>query len=75
MSFENRPDETGKRFIHADFIIEARDRGLITGITDNGVTPSTEGDQAQIGVLLDMDVFTPPRQDWLDKTDAYLRGK
>jgi quercetin dioxygenase-like cupin family protein len=24
---------------------------------------------------LDMDVFTPPRQDWLDKTDAYLRGK
>lgn len=24
---------------------------------------------------LDMDVFCPPRQDWLDKTDAYLRGK
>ena len=24
---------------------------------------------------LDMDIFTPPRQDWLDKTDAYLRGK
>ncbi len=24
---------------------------------------------------LDMDVFTPPRQDWLDNTDAYLRGK
>ena len=24
---------------------------------------------------LDMDVFTPPRQDWLDKTDSYLRGK
>ena len=22
---------------------------------------------------LDVDVFTPPRQDWLDKTDAYLR--
>ena len=22
---------------------------------------------------LDMDVFSPPRQDWLDKTDAYLR--
>lgn len=21
---------------------------------------------------LDMDVFNPPRQDWLDKTDAYL---
>jgi len=24
---------------------------------------------------LDLDVFSPPRQDWLDKTDAYLRGK
>ena len=24
---------------------------------------------------LDVDVFSPPRQDWLDKTDAYLRGK
>ena len=24
---------------------------------------------------LDMDIFCPPRQDWLDKTDAYLRGK
>ena len=22
---------------------------------------------------LDLDVFDPPRQDWLDKTDAYLR--
>jgi quercetin dioxygenase-like cupin family protein len=22
---------------------------------------------------LDVDVFTPPRQDWLNKTDAYLR--
>ena len=24
---------------------------------------------------LDVDVFCPPRQDWLDKTDAYLRQK
>jgi quercetin dioxygenase-like cupin family protein len=23
---------------------------------------------------LDVDVFCPPRQDWLDKTDSYLRG-
>jgi quercetin dioxygenase-like cupin family protein len=23
---------------------------------------------------LDVDVFSPPRQDWLEKTDAYLRG-
>jgi len=24
---------------------------------------------------LDVDVFCPPRQDWLDGTDAYLRGR
>jgi quercetin dioxygenase-like cupin family protein len=23
---------------------------------------------------LDVDVFSPPRQDWLDKTDTYLRA-
>src|SRR5690348_189041 len=23
---------------------------------------------------LDVDIFDPPRQDWIDKTDAYLRG-
>ena len=24
---------------------------------------------------VDVDIFSPPRQDWLDKTDDYLRGK
>jgi quercetin dioxygenase-like cupin family protein len=24
---------------------------------------------------LDVDIFSPPRQDWLNKTDDYLRGK
>jgi quercetin dioxygenase-like cupin family protein len=24
---------------------------------------------------LDVDIFSPPRQDWFDKTDAYLRQK
>ena len=24
---------------------------------------------------LDVDVFSPPRQDWIDQTDAYLREK
>ena len=24
---------------------------------------------------LDVDIFSPPRQDWLDKTDDYLRGR
>mgnify|MGYP001271765629 FL=1 len=24
---------------------------------------------------VDVDIFSPPRQDWIDKTDDYLRGK
>jgi quercetin dioxygenase-like cupin family protein len=24
---------------------------------------------------LDLDIFSPPRQDWIEKTDNYLRGK
>ncbi|MGH7635977.1 MAG: cupin domain-containing protein, partial [Gemmatimonadaceae bacterium] len=24
---------------------------------------------------LDVDIFSPPRQDWLDHSDGYLRGK
>ena len=24
---------------------------------------------------LDVDIFSPPRQDWLDKTDSYLRNE
>jgi hypothetical protein len=24
---------------------------------------------------VDLDIFSPPRQDWLDGTDQYLRGK
>jgi quercetin dioxygenase-like cupin family protein len=24
---------------------------------------------------LDVDIFSPPRQDWIDKSDAYLRQK
>jgi quercetin dioxygenase-like cupin family protein len=24
---------------------------------------------------VDIDIFTPPRQDWIDKTDQYLRAK
>ena len=32
-------------------------------------------DQVLVSDTLDMDVFSPPRQDWLSGTDAYLRGK
>jgi quercetin dioxygenase-like cupin family protein len=24
---------------------------------------------------LDVDIFSPPRQDWIDKSDDYLRGR
>jgi quercetin dioxygenase-like cupin family protein len=27
-----------------------------------------------VGDTLDVDIFAPPRQDWLSGTDAYLRG-
>jgi quercetin dioxygenase-like cupin family protein len=36
--------------------------------------PSNVWHKAEAMVFtLDLDVFVPPRQDWLDKTDAYLR--
>jgi quercetin dioxygenase-like cupin family protein len=39
------------------------------------VIPSNLPHRAQaLEDTLDVDVFCPPRQDWLDKTDAYLRG-
>ncbi len=38
------------------------------------VIPSNVPHQAEVlEDTLEMDIFTPPRQDWLDKTDAYLR--
>jgi quercetin dioxygenase-like cupin family protein len=36
--------------------------------------PSNVWHKAQaLDDTLDIDVFSPPRQDWLDKTDSYLR--
>jgi quercetin dioxygenase-like cupin family protein len=38
------------------------------------VIPSNVPHQAEAIVdTLDVDIFDPPRQDWLDKTDSYLR--
>ena len=40
------------------------------------VIPSNVYHKAEaIEDTLDVDVFSPPRQDWLDKTDDYLRQK
>ena len=30
-------------------------------------------ERSALADTLDVDIFAPPRQDWLDKTDAYLR--
>jgi quercetin dioxygenase-like cupin family protein len=38
------------------------------------VIPSNVPHKAEaVEDTLDVDIFCPPRQDWLDKTDAYLR--
>jgi quercetin dioxygenase-like cupin family protein len=40
------------------------------------VIPSQVPHQAEaLEDTLDLDVFSPPRQDWLDGTDDYLRKK
>lgn len=40
------------------------------------VIPSNVVHKAEaIENTLDVDIFSPPRQDWLDKTDDYLRQK
>jgi quercetin dioxygenase-like cupin family protein len=40
------------------------------------VIPSNVPHKAQaLEDTLDVDIFSPPRQDWIDKTDDYLRQK
>jgi quercetin dioxygenase-like cupin family protein len=49
---------------------------FIVGAGDVLHIPSNVPHKAEaVEDTLDVDVFSPPRQDWLDKTDAYLRGK
>jgi quercetin dioxygenase-like cupin family protein len=37
--------------------------------------PSNVPDKAEaLETTLDLDIFCPPRSDWLDGTDSYLRG-
>lgn len=45
------------------------------GAGDVLVIPSNVRHRAEaLEDTLDVDVFNPPRQDWIDKTDDYLRG-
>jgi quercetin dioxygenase-like cupin family protein len=38
------------------------------------IPPNTPHKAEALEDTVDIDIFNPPRQDWLDKTDAYLRG-
>ena len=37
------------------------------------IPPNMPHEAWALADTLDLDVFTPPRKDWLEKTDAYLR--
>ena len=39
------------------------------------IPPHVPHEAVALEDTLDVDVFSPPRQDWLDKSDDYLRGR
>jgi quercetin dioxygenase-like cupin family protein len=38
------------------------------------IPPDVPHEAVALEDTVDLDIFTPPREDWLAKTDAYLRG-
>jgi quercetin dioxygenase-like cupin family protein len=49
---------------------------IVVGVGEVLHIPSNVPHKAEaIEDTLDVDIFSPPRQDWLDKSDAYLRQK
>ncbi len=53
---------------------ENKDQTMLLGPGDVIVIPSNLPHEAlMIGDVVEVDTWAPPRQDWLDKTDAYLR--
>ncbi len=55
------------------FCIENRE--VVVGAGEVLVIPSNVPHSAEaLEDTIDLDIFTPPRQDWLNGTDAYLRG-
>ena len=58
------------------WIGENQQQTLVIGAGEVLVIPSKVPHKAEaLEDTLDVDVFSPPRQDWLDKTDDYLRKK
>jgi quercetin dioxygenase-like cupin family protein len=40
-----------------------------------GIPPNVPHKAVALEDTVDLDIFTPPREDWIAKTDAYLRGE
>ncbi len=38
------------------------------------IPPNVPHEAVAVEDTVDLDIFTPPREDWIAKTDAYLRG-
>ena len=52
----------------------ASDLELVAGVSRSD--PASYSTVAEaLETTLDVDIFSPPRQDWLDGSDAYLRSK
>jgi quercetin dioxygenase-like cupin family protein len=39
------------------------------------IPPNMPHEAVALEDTVDLDVFNPPRQDWIEKSDAYLRGR
>ncbi len=58
------------------WIGDENSESFVVGSGEVLVIPSNVPHKAEaVEDTLDVDVFCPPRQDWLDKTDDYLRKK
>jgi quercetin dioxygenase-like cupin family protein len=58
------------------FWIGEEEKEIVVNAGEVLVIPSNVLHKAEaLEDTLDVDIFSPPRQDWLDKTDDYLRQK
>jgi quercetin dioxygenase-like cupin family protein len=57
------------------WIGEGRDEIVLNAGEVLHIPPHVPHEAEALEDCLDVDVFSPPRQDWLDGTDDYLRGK
>jgi quercetin dioxygenase-like cupin family protein len=56
------------------FVLEGRDVVLGAGEI-LCIPPDVPHEAFALEDTVDLDIFTPPRQDWIDGDDAYLRGE